>query len=168
MTEIWKPIEGWFYYEVSNLGNVRTLGRTVITGNGAMRTYPAKLLSQEKLKSGYFRVWFCKDGKQARILVHRLVALAFVINPTNLPFVNHKDGIRSNSHADNLEWCTREFNAHHSIQIGLSVGWKKDQIDAILSMSKAGMSSVEIAKAMNCSRQSVADVRFGRIRSLVC
>lgn len=49
--------------------------------------------------------------------VHRLVAQAFIRNPDNLPEVNHKDENCSNNFVDNLEWCTRKYNANYGSRI---------------------------------------------------
>ena len=47
------------------------------------------------------------------MMIHRLVALAFLENPDGLEFVNHKDENKANNHVDNLEWCSREYNAQY-------------------------------------------------------
>jgi hypothetical protein len=56
-------------------------------------------------------ITLCKDGIKRSVLVHRLVAIAFIPNPLNLPKVNHKDENKSNPLAENLEWCTQQYNA---------------------------------------------------------
>ncbi|MGN0966182.1 MAG: HNH endonuclease [Candidatus Coprovivens sp.] len=58
-----------------------------------------------------------KNAIKKRYMCHRLVAVAFIENPNNLPFVNHIDGIRNNNKVENLEWCTQEQNEQHSINI---------------------------------------------------
>ena len=108
MQEIYKEIPGFEgYYEVSNLGNVKSLGK----GN------KSKLLAQENSKSKlatYKRVKLHKDGEVTRSLVHRLVALTFIENPDNKPQVNHIDNDTTNNNVDNLEWCTGSENMKHS------------------------------------------------------
>jgi hypothetical protein len=54
-----------------------------------------------------------KDGRYYKKYIHRLVADAFIPNPNNLPFVNHKDEDGTNNFIDNLEWCTREYNVNY-------------------------------------------------------
>lgn len=101
--EQWKDIEGYEgLYQVSNLGNVRSLKFS--GGN------KAKLLKQNITKEGYKRVGLCKNGKRKDYRIHRLVAMAFIPNPNNLPIINHKDEDKGNNNVNNLEWCTIAYN----------------------------------------------------------
>jgi hypothetical protein len=58
------------------------------------------------------------SGKRYTVFVHRLVALAYLPNPTNAPFVNHKDFNRENNHVNNLEWVTAKQNINYSLENG--------------------------------------------------
>ena len=53
------------------------------------------------------------NGKRRTEKVHRLVALAFIENPNNLPQVNHKDENKLNCNVDNLEWCDAKYNCNY-------------------------------------------------------
>lgn len=65
--------------------------------------------------AGYCRV---RLGKNSKLLsIHRLVAEAFIPNPENKPHINHKNGIKSDNHVKNLEWCTAKENCQHSINV---------------------------------------------------
>lgn len=97
--EIYKPIKG-YYYEVSNIGQVRN----VKTG---------RILKNCLDKDGYCRVDLYKNGIRKVCSVHRLVAQAFIPNPKNLPEVNHKDECKTNNRIDNLEWCTSKYNKNY-------------------------------------------------------
>lgn len=102
MHEIWKDVVGWEgLYQVSNLGNIRTLHYT--------KPY---LMHPKPDKYGYVSVSLVKRNslKYKWCRVHRLVAEAFIPNPDNLPQVNHKDEDKTNNRADNLEWCTALYN----------------------------------------------------------
>ena len=102
MNEIWKPVKNYEdLYLVSNIGNIRRKGKD------KNRKYNIN-------KSGYVLVNLYNNGKYKNLLVHRLVALAFIPNPENKPEVNHKDGNKLNNNADNLEWVTEKENVVHS------------------------------------------------------
>lgn len=111
--EIWRSIQGYEgLYEVSNIGNVRSLDRIVKMKNGANRTTYGKMLSKTSYNSTscYEGVTLCKGGICKKYSVHRLVADAFIPNPDDLPEINHKDEDKRNNNADNLEWCDRRYN----------------------------------------------------------
>ena len=117
MKEEWRDIQGYEgYYQVSNLGRIRRLERLVDhwRKNGHLRTQPERILKQwvgdNRQRAS---VALCKEGKTIRIPVHRLVAMAFIPNPHNLPCINHKDENPCNNHVDNLEWCTYKYNSNY-------------------------------------------------------
>jgi hypothetical protein len=72
-----------------------------------------KFLKTCKNKDGYSKVILYKDGKPKNYKVHRLVAQAFIPNPSNLPQINHKDENPSNNHLENLEWCDSSYNINY-------------------------------------------------------
>lgn len=94
--EIWRDITEHPGYMVSNKGQIKNAD--------------GKTLKQQITKDGYLSVALSTNGIQRRYQVHRLVALAFIENHENAPEVNHKDENKQNNNADNLEWCTREYN----------------------------------------------------------
>lgn len=112
MEEIWKDVVGYEgYYQVSNLGRVRSLDR--ITSNG--RKIKGKILSTKVNTPPYYpRVSLSVNGKMKLVQVHRLVAQAFVYNPDpeHKTQVGHKDESRTNNRADNLEWVTPKENSN--------------------------------------------------------
>jgi uncharacterized protein YaiE (UPF0345 family) len=104
--EIWKDIEGFeTLYEVSNYGNIKNKTTNKIRKLGVH-------------SMGYWHVDLWIKGKQFNKHVHRLVANAFIPNPDNKPFVNHKDGNKQNNFVDNLEWCTPLENMKHARKNG--------------------------------------------------
>ena len=118
MNEIWHPCAGFeTHYEVSNLGNVRSIERFVSHAKGGLKKLPAKVLRQGKSKSGYFLVSFSVDGVKSNQNVHRLVARAFIENQCNKPQVNHKNGVKTDNQVENLEWVTASENGLHSYSV---------------------------------------------------
>ncbi len=117
----WKPVKGYEgLYEVSDLGDVRSIDRYIKTEirHVTSRLIKGKILFQNLKNNGYLTVDLCKDGKVTTTAVHRIVANAFIPNPDGLRFVNHKDSDRSNNAADNLEWVTSSENRKHGISQG--------------------------------------------------
>lgn len=68
---------------------------------------------------GYHMFMLCLEGKQIHKMAHRLVAEQFIPNPLNLPFINHKNGIKNDNRVENLEWCTSSENNTHALKTGL-------------------------------------------------
>lgn len=99
MEEIWKPIDQFPNYNVSNLGNIKN----IITN---------KFLKLN-CKDGYCGISLVNDKIKKSFKVHRLVALAFIENSENKSDVNHKDKNKLNNHVSNLEWMTRKENNIH-------------------------------------------------------
>lgn len=108
--EIWKDVDGYGgFYEVSNLGRVRSKERITEIQPYCHITRKPKILKAQ-FNGSYYRVVISTDGKSRQVLIHRLVAEAFIPNPEGLPQVNHKDENKKNNNVENLEWCTRQYN----------------------------------------------------------
>jgi len=103
--EDWKTIAEYPSYEVSSYGHVRR-------GN--------KILKPVLMNTGYLSHGLSQSGKQKHHNIHRLVAKAFIPNPDNKGFVNHKDGKKTNNRVDNLEWMTFSENCQHAYDHGLN------------------------------------------------
>lgn len=111
--EKWKVIEGYENrYSVSNYGRVKTNSLTYYI-YGHLKTKGAHILKTIIRKDGYCKVNLGRSGKQKTLNLHRLVAMAFISNPNDLPCINHKDENPSNNVVDNLEWCTYEYNNNY-------------------------------------------------------
>ena len=100
MQEIWRDISGYEgLYQVSNLGNVKSLN---FRGTGK------EMVVSLTNKAGYNLV----SIKGTSYRVHRLVALAFIPNPENKPFIDHINGIRNDNRVENLRWVTNKENSN--------------------------------------------------------
>jgi hypothetical protein len=117
MTEIWKPITGYEgYYEVSNLGNVRSIAR-VVNCNGHPKQTETFVLLPLIDRQGYYKIQLHKDGNVKTFKVHRLVAMAFLPNDNHYRCINHKDEDKGNNCVTNLEWCTHKYNTNYGTGI---------------------------------------------------
>ena len=121
MQEEWKPIDGWDGYKVSNFG--RVLGKR------------GTILHQQKTNCGYMSVHLSNGKIKKWCSVHRLVASAFIPNPTNLPVINHKDENKGNNRVDNLEWCTRSYNELYNNKAQRMIQTKRDKGISVVPQS---------------------------------
>ena len=111
--EIWKDIKDFEgLYQISTYGRVKSLSKKVLQF-GKYKITKEFIMKVKKSKDGYNRIILCKNGKYSTFLVHRLVAEAFIPNPENLPYINHKDENSRNNDVDNLEWCTAKYNCNY-------------------------------------------------------
>lgn len=118
--EIWKDIKGFEgYYQVSNMGNVRSLDRTVRHKNHSSRFIKGKILKPGTETCGYSFVCLTKNTKRVYARVHRLVADAFIENKQKKHEVNHIDGNKQNNQVSNLEYATHSENMQHAVKTGL-------------------------------------------------
>lgn len=125
--EEWRDVRGYAgRYQVSNMGRVRSLERSEkVEALGYTRVRHPRVLAQETLKSGHKRVTLSKEGVVTRPSVHRLVALAFLPNPSQLPFVLHgSEGTGDNS-VFNLRWGTNSENMKDRTRDGTCVNSNK-------------------------------------------
>lgn len=100
---IWKVIDGFDNYEISNTGLVRN-------------NKSGRILSDFAQKTGYHSVVLSKEGKQYTKYVHRLVAEAFIDNPENKAEINHLNFRKNDNRVDNLKWVTRAENMQYNSQ----------------------------------------------------
>ena len=135
MAEIWRQVDSFENYEVSNHGSIRN-------------RKTARVLRQHN-RNGYKSVVLYSEGRWSRLSVHRLVAVAFIPNSNNLPQVNHIDGDKTNNHAENLEWCTGFENQQHRVNVLLKAGFRSvmcvetgDIYNSIVSAAKQNNSYI--------------------------
>ena len=152
--EIWKPVFGFEgLYEVSNMQRVKSLKRNK---NGKLIEI---ILRCGFHRFGYPKYTLCKENKFFYVQLHRIIAIAFIPNPLNLPCINH---------IENLEWCTHSHNSIHAYKTGrLSKLGEKNSM-AILNESDViyifnfDGDKKELMTKYNCSRGTINDIKAGR------
>ena len=111
------------------------------------------ILKPRKGKNGYTQ-YYIRDkntGKRKDYKASRLVAQAFILNPDNLPVVNHIDGDKTNNDVKNLEWCTYSYNNIHAFKTGLTTpGYKPCMIDGVSYKSQS-----EAAEKLGVCRKTI-------------
>lgn len=133
MNEIWKTVTVNCDYEVSNLGNIRS---NKCKKPRTLKPFRRGCEKKDEHNRGcYLSVRLSKNGVEMDYAVHRLVAMAFIPNPKNLPQVNHKNGIRNDNRVENLEWCDNSYNIWHSYNV---LGDKNNKERAVIQYNKAG------------------------------
>lgn len=122
--EIWKDVPGYEgYYQVSNLGNVKSLDRTFLKSNGVLISYKQKELKPSIQKTGYLKVNLYKNQIEDQYLVHQLVAIAFLnhkLDGTNKIVVDHINNIRIDNRLENLQLISNRENSSKDKKNGTS------------------------------------------------
>lgn len=159
--EIWKDIKGYEgLYQISNLGRVKKLQRTIITKNNRKLSYKEMILKPTLNSKGYCRVELIDiTGNRKRCFVHRLVAFEFCDKQDNCNVVNHKDCNPLNNNYQNLEWVTQKENMQYSIGLNrkhYSKEWYEQQ---------KGISKCKPIKAINIKTGEVK--HYNKIASAV-
>ena len=115
--EQWKDIPNYEgYYQISNLGRVKSLERILIK-NGKKCVYKALIKKTNIGKRGYWIVGFCKNKKESQKKIHRLIAESFIPNFENKPHINHIDANKLNNDISNLEWVNNRENSCHKVKL---------------------------------------------------
>lgn len=146
--------------------------RYILLSSGVVLHRGVKHLSSQITNSGYEIVHISVNGKRKALTMHRLVALAFVPNPDNKPFVNHKDGDKTNNDANNLEWVTHKENMAHAYLTGLNdhkgsknsrSKLKEEDVPVIRRRISNGEMNKDIASDYGVDPSVISCIRHGKI-----
>lgn len=168
--EEWRDIKGFEgLYQVSNLGNIKSLSREVRANTCGVRELPEKILTKCVSSCGYYIVVLCKKGKHYTKLIHRLVAEAFIPNPRKLNEVNHKDENKLNNISINLEWCDRFYNANYGTGVERCARQKHKSVAMINAKTGETICVYESARIANketgISYKGISSVCNGRTKT---
>jgi len=117
--------------------------------------------------NGYARFITSINSKKKTFLFHRILAILFIQNPNNYPFINHKDLNRANYLLSNLEWCTASQNVIHAIANGrckktkFSAGGRKLTDVQILDIYNSEIHYAELSKMYGVTATSIANIKMG-------
>ena len=169
MKEIWKTIQEYENYQISNLGRIKSLKRKVNYKNIKKRTIPGKILKLQRTR-GYCTVTLSNKNIRKTKRIHRLVAQAFIPNPENKPCINHIDCNKQNNRVENLEWCYQEENEKHAYKNGLKFKGekhpnsklKKNDVIKIKKLLKTNMLQTEIAKIFNIGNWTISAIKLNK------
>jgi hypothetical protein len=144
--EIWKPIEGFAGYEVSNQGSVRKF----------LKSKNIWITRKLNKNNGYYIIDLFLNNIRRTKKVHRLVAQAFIPNPENKPQVNHINGTnKMDNRVENLEWCTASENNFHAYRTGLKKqkqGAKSSRTKPVMVIDKDGNHVLTIYGVKECKK----------------
>ena len=166
--EIWKDIDGYEgLYQVSNLGRIKSLPKFHKTNTtGYMQE--EKILKPQKDIHGYLKVGLYKNGKCKIFNIHNLVANAFIENPNNYKYVNHKDENKTNNRVENLEFCSFYYNLMYGTRLQ-RIAKKNNkpilQFDLEGNFIKEYESITQASKELNNSLNNISQCCLGRSRT---
>ena len=156
MEEIWKDIKGYEgLYQVSNMGRVRSLDRDItITYKGILHTrhYRGKMIKPKYATAGYQGVMLANSGEYKQFQIHRLVALHFVDGYKDGLVVNHKNEIKDDNRAENLEFVTYTYNNTYGEQFKRRYDKRKKRV---LKCDKNGTVICEYKSLHDAASQNV-------------
>ena len=163
--EVWRDIKDVPGYQVSDHGNVRTLDRNILGKDGRVEYHPGKQLKPQRLKNGYLEVYICADGKRIHRTIHNLVAGAFLGDRPKGYDVMHKNGVRTDNRAENLEYGTRSENLHSTYSYGGKQANGKLSLEDVCTIRHrldTGESAYSIAKDYKVHPSTIYHVRDGK------
>ncbi len=174
--EIWKDVAGFEgYYQVSNLGRVRSLDRVLtLTSRGTTysRTKRGRILAPS-LRRGYCVIALNCQAKPLQVAVHALVAQAFIGDRPKGFQVNHIDGDKTNKCLSNLEYCSPKGNTRHAYAIGLcdsKIGdnhhaavLRSVDIPVILDRLRSGDTCQKVADDYGVARSCITAISKGKL-----
>lgn len=123
-----------------------------VSDEGQVRNDKTNQIMHQGVQQDYQFVTLVLNTGVKRMRVHRLVAMAFIENPLNKPYVNHINGIRNDNKVANLEWVTPAENSQHAVQTGLMTGGGRKK--AVIQYNLNGERMATFESATEAARQT--------------
>lgn len=152
MKEIWKTINKYPEYKVSNIGRVKSI-----------KFNKERILKTQNV-NGYQRVILFSDGKYKNMYIHRLLAEAFIPNPDNLPEVNHRNEIKTDNRLENLEYCDAKYNMNFGTRTQRAAKSKSKPVRCI-ETNIIYPSSKEVQRKLGFAQGNISNCCNGKIKS---
>lgn len=171
--EVWRDIKGYEdLYQVSSLGRIKSFAKWKENGNGGF-WLKESIKKNHISKRGYIVTDLYKNKKRKTWAVHRLIAVAFIPNLENKPYINHKNGIKTDNRIENLEWCTCGENHSHAYTHGLKTAVQgeksnfaklnQNEVFVIRKLlEKTSLNKYQIAEIFNVSHDCILYIETKR------
>jgi hypothetical protein len=163
--EEWRDIEGYEnVYQISNLGRVKSLPRIIMRNNGNSMDIKSRIKNICISVTGYPSVNLTVNNKNVVRKIHILIAKAFIPNPDNLPYVCHKNDIKTDNSLDNLYWGTPKDNVKDCIENGNRIDSNILNIEDVkeIRVLLNSKTQAEIARIFKVSDSTIRDIKTGR------
>ena len=122
-----------------------------VSTEGEVRKDTTNYILSQSSQQDYKFVTLLINEQQKRMRVHRMVAMTFIENPDNKPYVNHINGIRYDNNVENLEWVTQSENIQHAVRTGLMQNGRKK---AVIQYNLNGDRMATFESASEAARQT--------------
>lgn len=139
-------------------------GRYAVTEDGQVWSYKTKRFLKSKISRGYEQVVFSVENQQKTFSVHRLVAMAYIPNPEELPQVGHKDDNPSNNCVENLYWTNALENNSRAHRTNIISNQRKKQVFC-QELNRVFTSMEEAAEELKINAKGISNCCCGKAKT---